>query len=232
MTTTVTPRQWTLPDLRGVARRRADMENSDFVDDDELDDYLNEGISELYDLLVTHYEDYFINTEDITLVSGTASYAVDNSLYKILRVFYKDSNNYRWEMERFDLGDYANWYDARILPVTTGEHYRYRLMDRSIYIYPTPQAAGTVEIWFAPSAPHLSTDVATLSYTFVNGWEEYVVNHAAIAMLRKEESDFSGWQLRQQELRQRIINAASTRDAAKPSKVRDAFEPRRTRGRW
>ena len=42
-----------LSTLRLLARQRADMENSQFVTDDEMRRYINRGYAELYGLIVT-----------------------------------------------------------------------------------------------------------------------------------------------------------------------------------
>ena len=54
---------FTESDLRTRARRRADMENSTFVSDAEIQDYLNSSISELHDFMVKSYEDYFVSEQ-------------------------------------------------------------------------------------------------------------------------------------------------------------------------
>ena len=50
----------TLTELRTLTRQRADMENSQFVDDTELTRYLNNSWGELYNLIGENFnEDYF-----------------------------------------------------------------------------------------------------------------------------------------------------------------------------
>ena len=43
-----------LSDLRTLVRQRADQENSQFVTDEELRQYINRGYAGLYDMLVTN----------------------------------------------------------------------------------------------------------------------------------------------------------------------------------
>ena len=45
----------TLSTLRTQSRERADMVNSNFISDTELDDFVNEALLEYYDLMTTHY---------------------------------------------------------------------------------------------------------------------------------------------------------------------------------
>ena len=62
-----------LSDLRTLVRQRADQENSQFVTDEELRQYINRGYAGLYDMLVTNAnsEDYFLNSSTVTLVSDS-----------------------------------------------------------------------------------------------------------------------------------------------------------------
>ena len=57
----------TLADLRTEVRRRADMEGSPFVTDDELDSYINRSGGALHDILTTCYEDYFTTSTTFAL---------------------------------------------------------------------------------------------------------------------------------------------------------------------
>ena len=73
-----------LSTLRLLARQRADMENSQFVTDDEMRRYINRGYAELYDLIVTsaNSEDYFLSSSTVQLVSGTKTYNLPSDFYK------------------------------------------------------------------------------------------------------------------------------------------------------
>ena len=52
-----------LNDLRLKARQRSDQVNSQFVTDSELDGYVNNSYSELYDIIVSRYDDdYFLTS--------------------------------------------------------------------------------------------------------------------------------------------------------------------------
>ena len=61
--------------LRTLARRLSDMENTSFVSDDELNTYLNLGAQELYDLFAeVHGQEFFLKTQSIQLVAGRNVY--------------------------------------------------------------------------------------------------------------------------------------------------------------
>jgi len=73
-----------LSELRLLAQQRADMENSQFITDDEWRRMINRSYAELYDLIVTsaNSEDYFLTSGTINLVSGTSTYDLPTDFYK------------------------------------------------------------------------------------------------------------------------------------------------------
>lgn len=72
----------TLLELRDEVRQRADMENSQFVSDAELDRYINESISELYDLIIeSAAQEYYLDTYTINTVSGRDTYSLPSDFY-------------------------------------------------------------------------------------------------------------------------------------------------------
>jgi hypothetical protein len=74
---------YTAADIIRRARNKADMTNSAYITSQEDLDLLNESYTELYDLLVTKFENYFIKDDVfITLVPGTYSYDLPADFYK------------------------------------------------------------------------------------------------------------------------------------------------------
>jgi hypothetical protein len=73
------------------AKRRADMVNSSFVSEDEVKDYLNSSIAELYDFLVKSYEDYFVVTHqyNVPIASTGADLPTDDAVTYPGGEFYK-----------------------------------------------------------------------------------------------------------------------------------------------
>jgi hypothetical protein len=71
--------------LRLRARKRADQENSRFVDDAELNTYINASAKELYDILTTLYSDYFFQEYSLP-TTGADTYPLPANFYKLLGV--------------------------------------------------------------------------------------------------------------------------------------------------
>src|SRR4051812_11022033 len=77
-----------LSDLRTAIRQRADMVNSKFVSDSELNSYINQSYFELYDLLIQKYGDnYFVATPYTFTTDGTSQlYDLPTDFFKLLGV--------------------------------------------------------------------------------------------------------------------------------------------------
>src|SRR6267154_4869745 len=79
----------TLGSLRTQVRQRADIVNSQFITDTELNGYINASYAELYDLLVQKYgDDYYVKSPPYSFVTdGTSQfYALPDDFYKLLGV--------------------------------------------------------------------------------------------------------------------------------------------------
>ena len=63
----------TLQNLIDRVRQRADMEGSTFVTDAEVIGYINVAMAEMHDILVTRYEDYYVESKQYTLPADNLS---------------------------------------------------------------------------------------------------------------------------------------------------------------
>lgn len=216
----------TLADLRMSARRRADMVNSDFVEDDELRDYINDALSELHDILVAAYSDYFKKSGEISLEADTESYELPTDFYKLLDVFVL-SGGIRYQLQPFELGELADYGADRVVPSLSGERLMYRLVGDRLFFTPKPTAGDTVEIWYVPQHAKLVEDNDKVSYAVVNGWETFVAVGAAIQCLGKEESDTTRLENEKARIGMRIQAASRNRNAGRPKRIRDVYGGRR-----
>jgi hypothetical protein len=197
---------------------------------------------ELYDLLITAYEDLysdqtvFINTNGTTfnypLPDGVTNYqggTFPNSPGPVALALYKavgfdlninTSNNAWVTLLRYNFIK-RNQY---VYPNSTSTIYgiynmRYRLMGKYLNIIPTPAGNQQIRMWYAPRLPALlkDTDLTTIGYS---GWLEYVIARAAKYALDKEEgSDTSKLDAELLFMKQRIEQAASNRDIGEPDTI-------------
>lgn len=205
----------TLADLKTRCRERADMVDSDFIEDSELLSYINASYAELYDILVSKFEDYYtLDPVGFTISSGN-TYNLPADFYKLRGVDL--SLNGRWiPVPKFNFQD-------RNRTNRTAYKQRYRIIGNKLHISPTDNANGTYQLWYIPAYTLLSLDSDELDG--VNGWEEYVVIDVAIKMLAKEESSTTQLEREKDAMLRRITNMAENRDIDQPETVTDVDRP-------
>lgn len=238
------PSEMSLFELRLRIRQKADRVNSQFVTDSELNTFTRLARDELYDILITSYEEWFaqeyvaIQTDGTTfmydLPNGVNNYLGGNSngtsgnpaksWYKLagmdLNVNTSALTPSRVTLLKFQFIE-RNKY---VYPNSTSTIYgvynmRYRIMGNKLMIIPTPSGNQTLVMWYAPRPPRLllDTDITNVG---VSGWLDYVIVRAAIYMLAKEEgTDVSGLKEELMFLKQRIESAAQNRDEGVPDTI-------------
>ncbi len=228
--------------LRLRAQQRADRVNGNFVNMIEWNGWINLAMFELYDLLITVYEDYNVatpvqfNTDGSTFLyplpngSNTFMNPLTNQtftpkpFYKLMGVDLglQTANNAYVTLNKFNFIDRNRF----VYPNTAGTIYgvfnaQYRLLglDRIEFI-PTPSANQPIRLWYIPRLTELlqETDMTDIS---ISGWIQYVIIRAAKYALDKEESDTTKLDQELMFLKQRIEETAANRDVGQPDKISD-----------
>jgi hypothetical protein len=211
----------TLLQLRTRSRQRADQETSNFIEDDELNGYINASIAELYDLMVAAYgSDYFLADYSFSIVSGTQNYTLPADFYKLKGIDVNLSNNNWFSIRPFNFNE-RNRNDNITWGVLSGPSIRYRIMGNNVKLSPNPDSNYSARVWYVPKATVLVAD--TDVFDDMNQWAEYVITDAAIKMMQKEESDTGTLEKQKAELKRRIEIMADNRDAGQPESVSDIY---------
>lgn len=213
----------TLLELRTRARQRADMVASTFVEDDELTVYINDGAAELYDIIVSAYEDYYtiIPAPEYTVASGDNILDLPSDFYKLRGVDYKNSST-----DYLSVGQYQ-FVERNKIQQSTSRRYlidapvSYRVIGNKLNFLPVDQAAGTYRLWYIPRFTEL-VDNSDL-FDGINGWEDYIIVSAAIKMLAKEETDVNILIVELAGLEKRIIEMSIERDVGAPERISDVY---------
>lgn len=240
--------EMTLGQIRLAAQQRADRVGSDFVTKAEWNGYINKAAYELYDLLITVYEDYYLADPVQFTVDGTSpDYTLPNGILPFLnnatgvteaaRPFYKllgvdlalnNTTNAFVTINKYNFIDRNNY----VYPNTASTIYgvfnlRYRVMGNKIRFIPTPAAGQAIQLWYIPRLTELLQDTDTTDIS-ISGWVEYVIVRAAKYALDKEESDSSKLDQEILFLKARIEESAANRDAGQPDTISDS----RSTGGW
>jgi hypothetical protein len=236
--------EMTLANIRTQAMQRADRVNSNFVTVPEWRNYINQAMFELYDLLITSYEDYFVappiafvadgNTYLYTLPTGTNTFldGINNALTVTPPPFYKlkgvdlalsNANNAYVTVNKFNFSDRNRF----LYPNTASTIYgvfnlQYRLLGTNqIEFIPTPSGGQIIRLWYVPRLKELLQDTDTTQMG-ISGWIEYVVVKAAYYALTKEEADTTSLVMQLVALQKRIEETAMNRDEGSPDTISDA----------
>ncbi len=216
----------TLATMRARVRRRADMENTDFVSDAELTQYLNDSLSELYDLFVSKYEQYVVQSIDST-ISGEEDYdiATDFGIGNFMKIIGIDLNegSRKITLQRFMFNERNQTGGVGSAATSIfGTDIQYAVLGDKIK-FMNDQGSKNIKIWFIPCfEPMLEADqVDDVAPFLCPGWEEYAILASAIKCLQKEESSTVSLERDLVRLTDRIESIAMNRDAGNPYRVTD-----------
>lgn len=212
----------TLTQMRTRVRRRADFENNNFISDAELTGFINSSYQELYDLLVSSFEDYFVgDPTSFAVASGSSTYTLPADFYKLVGLDRLLSGNDYYPLRPFNFMDRNN---RRLVQRVRGLYNKvsYRVLGSVIRFTPEDQAEGSYRIWYVPTLTLLSADSDEILSTITNqGWEEYIEVDAAIKCLQKEESDVQVLMMQKQALIRRVEEMAKNRDIGDCDRITD-----------
>lgn len=146
--------------LRDEIKEELDLEEEDFVDDEDLLIWANDAVRDIASEILSINEGRYFKSEDtIDLVSGTATYSPPADIYanKITGMYYVNgSNKYKIHLLR---------NEEDIMHVESGDEYRYRIVNTTaagtkIKLYPTPAAneTDTITVYYIRNAKAITLD--------------------------------------------------------------------------
>lgn len=224
----------TLSELMVAVRQRADMlpvgytptlsATTYFVTDPELISYINQSYFELYDLLITVYEDYYVKTPPYTFATDgtTFQYPLPADFYKLLGVDLglATTTNAWVTLRKFDFISRNRYVYPQLTSTYLGVfNLRYRLVGNTLMFIPTPSSGQYVRMWYYPTLTTLAALVDTCDG--ISGWTEYIICDAAMKCGQKEETDVSVLAMQKAALIKRIEESAMNRDAGQPDTISD-----------
>ena len=202
----------TLAELRERAYAAADMATlgrTQYIPPAEANSLVNESVADLYDVLVSRAEDYFVRSASLEPLGDGETWRVPADLYK-LRGVYVDGR----ALEPFT--------EAQREVVPSVGRPSYALVGEGLCILPAG-VTQAVTLRYVPQAPQLRNEGDTLSLAFAPGWDAYVVYDVAAKMRTKAKQDASALQARADRAQARILAMAAQRDSGRPRQVRDVY---------
>jgi len=153
----------TLKQIRDKIIDDLDLYEETFVDNNEIDAFINEGISKTESSIHTIYEDYYLSTTSLELENNTNLYDYPEDIYanKIRMILYSDG------VDVYEVKRVRNIKREAMLelsdPTLTGETLKWyptndSSQGRKIRIFPRGADTGTLEIWYIRNSKQLTLD--------------------------------------------------------------------------
>jgi hypothetical protein len=197
----------------------ADFDYSSPVGRPQVLYFVNESMSELYDILIGKFDQYFIAQNKITINTSDQYYPLPDDFYKLLAVYYIDSSNDRYFMDTFRLQELDRYNDTSL----DNRYLRYRILGTDFHLNKLPSGTGTMELWYVPQCQQLRNESDEIAISIPCGWEEYLIVDCVAKCLAKVETDNVYWLTRKAEAKARIESTSSSRDKFEVLTVRDGY---------
>lgn len=192
-------RSVTLSTIVDRARILADMRHSNFISPANAIEFCNIVYPELYDLLVSSFQNYYVKSPDqtITVVPGTSAYALPTDYYKSIS---------------FDQDAGGGTYSAIHL---FNENERNSILGMS----PANLPSASIRHRYIP-APTTFTALSE-SVDGVAGWDQLLTYDLAIMFLQAEESDTTALERKRAAIVKRVTDMSQNRDVSIPGRITD-----------
>lgn len=207
------------PTIRTRIRELGELRPGGLFGDTRINEEINSSIKYLYEMVIDANPGYLENEDTISVVSGTASYALPADYYKTLGVDVERTDTTRINLQKYNFAE-RNKYSYFGNGGINREWTEYRIRGGNIVFVPTPGWSGNVYHLYIPTAPQFSDDVTGID--FINGWDDFSVYDCLFKMIGgTEESDADVWMRLREEAIQRIMRFATVRDVGEPDRIRD-----------
>jgi hypothetical protein len=201
----------TLTSFRSRIRERVDLQGDNFVTDaaTSLDQWINDSITELYDLLVGASDDWYLTSQNVTVSNGQSTFAVPTGMVRWRGLERDQGGGQLWPVPRGQWNE--RWQYISDL--------RYVITGATVRLFPPTLAPGSYVAWYVPVPTALVS--AGDSFDGINGWEEYVVLDCAIKCRGKGEDDADPMMIAKAAMLKRIQTMAGNRDGGEPQRIID-----------
>lgn len=149
----------TYAELKANLEKELDLEDETFITPDEMLNYFNEAVDMIEAAIHNIYEDYFLVSTPLSLVSGTSTYSLPADIYaqKIRAILYNDGGANMYDIKRLKKLSDINF-------VRNNNLYQYIITNDGtsglkLQFFPTPQETSTnITMWYLRNAKKFASD--------------------------------------------------------------------------
>lgn len=213
-------RNRTLTDLIADVRQRTNQEESTFVTDAEITEYLNQALAELWSRLTqgggqSHYR----AQTTIAVEQGTSLYSLPADFW-VLQGVEATLDGITGPLTSFMPLQRGALTNPSTCPWGLASPVRYRVQGDNIEFLPATETFDAT-VFYTPSCPRL----VGLTDTFggFNGYEVAAIYDACATVLAKEESDPSFYAGQRDRIYRHIESLSGSRDMSQPERVQNVI---------
>jgi len=197
------------------------MENSTFITDSEITEYLNQELAELWSRLIQGQgQPFYRSSSSITVTSGTALYNLPSDFFEVQEVI-ATIGGVSGPLRPFMASEHGYLVNGGAVTLLPGFAVRYRIQANQIEFVPSSQSFTAI-LYYSPTQPRLSAGGDT--FDGFAGFEMAAIYGTVATMLAKEESDPSFYVGQKERIYRHIDSLASQRDASAPERVQDVSQ--------
>ncbi len=207
----------TLTNMLLDVRQRTNQENSTFVTDSELTEYLNQSIAELQvRLAIAEGQPHFRSSQDITVTAPTALYSLPADFWAVQEVT-ATLGSVVMSLRPFMASERASLISASPLwPIWAAV--MYRIQAGNIEFRPATESF-VANVYYHPTATRLSA--GSDAWDGFNGYEMAPIYDVCATVAAKEETDPGFFIAQRDRIYALIAQAAAHRDMSSPERVQD-----------
>lgn len=201
-----------------LVRQRMNLVNMANIDDTTIQEFTYSSLSDLYELIVSRWKDYYITGPYYISLSPTqTSYPLPldfRAMNQVFLTFGQTPNQRRKPLRRFNWNEYQTFlssgFAAPQWPIM------YRCVGKNVLFTPVSSQAypNAIEFWYTPQYTPPTNVNDTIDPVLPNGWERYVEFDVCVQIAsRMRLPEF--YQMYSQErarVEARVMAAANVRD--------------------
>ena len=212
------------------ALQRANLQYSNFIQPDELNQLVDTSVAKLYNMLIGYYEDYFHKKETISLVLNQQEYYLPPDFMKMRQVFYVDQSGYQYLLRRMDISEITNYPNYTLAASPNG----YAIEGDKLVLYPVPQQTPfQLLLRYIPQYTPPISDNQQIKLQFAFGWDEWIVNDIAVQIRNKAMMPGDELVTERMIIEKKLLHEAKNRNVGDAPRFKDTgFVGSRGRGNW
>lgn len=197
----------TLLQLRDRAKAVTNMTGDPFIPDSEWNTWINEGLTELREMIIDQNPGRFMVFNGIVTIPSGSSTASLSSFDDMDRIMGVDADPGKSTQRSLPVFEWSQRNDVREQSYSISGDIAFlsgELAKPALHIRPIEMAPGEYLIYYIPRMTALASDVSTVPEP-ISRWEEYAVLTAALYATLKNEDSPTVFERRLERMKERIM---------------------------